>query len=191
MKNHIFVLLPILYLTMPVHAQDRQTTTTGFREEFIYQVIDVEKKIVALAGAIPQEKFTWRPAEGVRSISEVYLHTVGSNYYVMEVVGIKPPSDVNMSGGENSLEKSTTDKAKIAEILKRSFEHIRQGVEAISDADLERQVKLFGRTTSVRDALMTLALHQHEHLGQSIAYARMSGVVPPWTAERMAREKKN
>ena len=150
----------------------------GFRAEFLKQLDDVEKKLVDLARTMPEEKYTWRPGKGVRSVSEVYMHVAGGNFFLMRAVGIEPPA-----GLERGMEK-ISDKAKVLELLKQSFEHVRRGARKTPDADLDKPVKLFGRQTTIRDAFFTLAMHQHEHLGQSIAYARTNGIVPPWSAAR-------
>jgi uncharacterized damage-inducible protein DinB len=156
---------------------------SGFRAEFLYQSTDAEQKLVSLAGAIPQEKYAWRPMEGVRSVSEVFLHVARANFTFPTFLGIPAPAGIDRQG----LEKSTTEKSKVVEVLKQSFEYARQAALKIPDADLDKPVKMFGREVTVRAVLFTLALHQHEHLGQSIAYARSNSVVPPWTATRQAR----
>jgi len=152
----------------------------------------VEKKIVALAEATPAEKFAWRPADGVRSVSEVYMHVVGANYMLPSMLGAKMPEGIT-----RDMEKTVTDKAKVIEALKNSFEHARKAVAVVPDADLEKQVKFFGRDKAEREVLVILMTHAHEHLGQSIAYARMNGVAPPWSegpppaAEKKAAAPKN
>jgi uncharacterized damage-inducible protein DinB len=83
------------------------------------------------------------------------------------------------------LEKET-DKAKVVAALKKSYEHARQAIESVPDAELEKKINLFGRDTTARVALLGLVFHSREHLGQAIAYARMNGVVPPWTARESA-----
>lgn len=158
--------------------------TGGFRAEFLKHWDDLSKKFVDLAQAMPQEKYTWRPGPGVRSVSEVYLHVAGANFGFMTLVGIQPPTPID----RRTFETSTTDRAKVAEYLRQSFEHVRLAVVRMSDADLDKPAKLFGRDTTVRDVLFTLGSHQPEHLGQSIAYARINGVVPPWTAARQAQQ---
>lgn len=156
---------------------------SGFTGEFLKQLDDLESKTVKLAEAIPQEKYSWRPGEGVRSVGEVYGHVTASNYAITRNLGVKVPAGLDL----RNIEK-VTDKAKIVAALKQSFVDIRAGVSAQSAADLEKSVKLFGNDRSVRDVLLALAVHISEHLGQSIAYARSTGVVPPWTAERQARQ---
>lgn len=159
----------------------------GYRAEFLGQLTEVEKKIEDLAEAVPAEKYSWRPGDGVRSVSEVYVHIIGSNYFFMTFLGVKPPMKM-----DPAMEKNVTDKAEIAKLFKPSFDHVRNTVLNLTDDDLEKTTEMFGNTVTYRDALTTALCHLHEHLGQSIAYARINSVVPPWTAaEQAAAAKKN
>ena len=173
-----------LFLTLlggTVYATDGPKS--GFIEDMVGQLDRVKGQVVSLENSIPQDKFTWRPGEGVRSISEVYLHIAGSNYFIVGFTGVKPPASAKID------EKGTTDKAKIADALKASFDWTKDAVSKMTDADLDKEIQMFGMKTSVRNALLVLLSHIHEHLGQSIAYARTNGVVPPWTEEQQAQEK--
>jgi uncharacterized damage-inducible protein DinB len=145
----------------------------GFRTEFLANLDEVQDKIVSLAAATPADKFGWRPAPGVRSISEVYMHIAGGNYFLATFIGVKPPK---MNG---DIEKTVTKKADVLAELKKSFEHLRNA--AASANDLDKPVKMLSNQTTNRGVLMTILSHLHEHLGQSVAYARMNGVVPPWS----------
>lgn len=192
-KQAIAVILFIAFGTMNVYAGDAKPEKTpaapksGFRAEALWQLDDVQKKIEDLAAAVPAEKYSWRPAEGVRSISEAYTHIAGANYFFMTFVGVKPP--MKMDPG---MEKTVTDKAEIGAMLKPSFDHVRTAVLNLSDKDLDKKTDMFGMSTTYRNVLVTEIAHLHEHLGQSIAYARMNGVVPPWTAaEQAAAAKKD
>jgi uncharacterized damage-inducible protein DinB len=156
---------------------------SGFIKDMVGQLDRVKGQITSLENTVPQDKFTWRPGEGVRSISEVYLHIAGSNYFLMSFTGVKPPANSRID------EKGTTDKAKIADALKASFDWTKDAVSKFSDADLDKEVVMFGQKSSVRNVLLVLLSHLHEHLGQSIAYARTNGVVPPWTEEQQAALK--
>jgi uncharacterized damage-inducible protein DinB len=150
---------------------------TGFRAEFIAEVDSVGKKLTNLAGAVPQEKYGWRPAPGIRSVSEVYVHVAGGNYLFPSFMGVKMPAGI-----ERDMEKTITEKAKVIETLKNSLEHARSVAANMSDADLDKKVKTFGgREMTQRALLVAMLNHMHEHLGQSIAYARMNGVAPPWS----------
>ena len=149
---------------------------SGLRGDVIWQLNDVEKKLVSLAEATPQEKFAWRPSPGVRSVSEVYMHVAGGNYFLTTFLGAKMPE-----GFTRDMEKTVTEKAKVVEAMKKSFDHARKAVEATPDSDLDKKVKVFGQEPSKRMMLIWLVSHGHEHLGQSIAYARTNGIAPPWS----------
>ena len=149
----------------------------GVRAEYIAEVDNVGKKIVDLAEAIPADKYGWRPAEGVRSVSEVFMHIVGGNYFLPSFLGRKPPE-----GLTRDSEKTIKDKAKIVELLKQSLENAKETGRMVSDGDLDKKVKVFGgREMTERQVLMVILNHLHEHLGQAIAYARVNGIAPPWS----------
>ena len=148
---------------------------SGFRTDFLSNLDDVQEKIMELATAVPADRYGWRPGEGVRSISEVYMHIAGGNYFLATFVGKQPPADI-----PKDLER-ITDKAKVLAELRRSFDHLRAVAMAESEADLDKSVRMYGTQTTHRGVLLTALTHLHEHLGQSIAYARTNGVVPPWS----------
>jgi uncharacterized damage-inducible protein DinB len=148
----------------------------NFGTEISKELADVEKKLVSLAEATPADKFGWRPADGVRSISEVYVHVAGGNYMLPSTLGTKRPENTGPD-----MEKKITERDKVVAGLKASFDHARKAVEAVPDSDLDKSVKFFGTDRTERQMLILLLNHAHEHLGQSIAYARMNGIAPPWS----------
>jgi len=164
---------------------------TGLRADVLAQLADAEEKLTALTQAIPAGKLTWRPAAGVRSIGEVVLHVAAANYDIATVWGVKPPPGTDM-GAARGLDKGGTDKDKDKMIagLKASFDHLRKAISALTDKDLDREIDLFGQKGTVREAVLGAAIHPHEHLGQAIAYARVIGIVPPWTAAQQAAPPK-
>ena len=157
-----------------VNAQE--TAVPTFKQVFLSQLDDTEKKLVGLAEAMPQEKYAWRPAEGVRSVGELFMHEAGANIFFMTFVGVKPPVGFDPKG-----EKTVTDKAKIIQALKDSFAHVRQAMAKMTEEDMLKPTKVMGRPASYQAALFVMSTHMHEHLGQAIAYARMNGVTPPWS----------
>ena len=158
--------------------------TSGVRAEFLNELKTQEDKFVSLAQAIPADKYTWRPAEGVRSISEVFLHVAAANFNLPKLIGVAPPPGFKVQG----FDKSTTDKTKIIQSLQDAFAHMRQAVVSMPDSDLEKQVDLFGGKYTYRGVLLFILRHNAEHLGQAIAYARMNGVVPPGTEEQQKKQ---
>ena len=166
-------------------AASVEAPKAGFRADVLKEWDSLEKKYVALAEAIPLEKYGWRPTPEVRTVSEVFLHVAGGNYSYLEGMGVPLPAGLD----RKNYEKSTTDRAKIVAELKQSFDLVRETLLKTSDADLEKPAKLYGQPSTVRQVFFTLVTHTPEHLGQMIVYARECGVVPPWTAERQARQK--
>ena len=159
-----------------VPAQD---SAPSLRSEFLANYDDTAKKIISLAEAIPADKYAWRPGAGVRSISEVYVHLAGANFMIPSMLGVKPPA-----GLSRDAEKTVTEKAKAIEMLKQSMQHAREAMSSALEGDTNKPVKVFGRQSTIAGASLLLISHMHEHLGQSIAYARSAGVAPPWSAAR-------
>ena len=158
---------------------------SGFRAEVMAEVRIQEDKLLRLADAIPAEKYTWRPAEGVRSVAEVFLHVSVSNYYISKMIGAPIPQGLDAK----NMEKSTTDKAAVIAALKSSFAHERDAILKMPDTDLEKPLDWFGGKNTERGILLFMVRHTAEHLGQSIAYARSVGVVPPWTEDQQRQER--
>jgi uncharacterized damage-inducible protein DinB len=152
---------------------------SGARAEFVDEISFYEARYTRLAEAVPADKYNWRPAEGVRSIGEVFAHIVAANYGIARAFGTQPPAGVDFK----AIGAAAGDKAKTVQGLKDSFAHFRKAILALSDADINKPQKMFGRETTQRGAFFMVTGHMGEHLGQSIAYARMNGIVPPWTAD--------
>src|ERR1700685_1569775 len=165
--------------------KDGTPGVAGYRSEVLAEVMIQEDKFTRLADAIPADKYSWRPAADVRSFAEVFLHVAAANYNLYKLVGTPPPSGLDVKG----LEKSTMYKVKVIAPLKDSFAHARKASTPMPDADLDKSLDWFGGKNTERGILLFIVRHAAEHLGQSIAYARFIGVVPPWT-EDMQREQK-
>lgn len=175
-----------LALSLPVFAQgsapaQAPAAAAGptFQADAAGVLAHVQDEMVSLEKAVPQNKFNWRPAKGVRSVAEVYLHAAGAGYFFGKMLGFEIPADV--AAQMKGLEKSTTDRAKIEKILTDSFSWFSTQVKAMPDAELTKTVDFFGHPMTKRALVMVTLGHFQEHLGQSIAYARTNGVVPPWS----------
>lgn len=159
----------------------------GVKPEMMMWFKDAEEKLVQLSDAIPESKYSWRPGKGVRSVGEVYMHVATTNYGFPGLLGTgTPPEGFNFE----TYEKTFTKKADIRKTLKDSFKSMEESFEKLSDADLDKPAEFFGMKTTVRGGYLLLLSHCHEHLGQSIAYARTNGIVPPWTARQQAAMEK-
>lgn len=173
MKKVFLLLLLISAGARPLLAQK---LPEGIWQGYDGEWSHVTEQLVALAEATPAEKFSWRPAPGVRSTSEVYMHIVEANFYLLSVTGPKMPADM-----KEGIEKSVTAKADVISWLKRSLEAVKQAHLSVKPADLQRKVHIADRDATVDGMYLRIIVHANEHMGQLIAYARMSGVVPPWS----------
>jgi len=168
-----FTLFLILLAVPKAFAQD---PLDGLWQGYDGEWRHVSQQLIALAEATPEKNFAWRPAPGVRSTSEVYMHIVIANFYLLSVTGPKMPPELTLDS-----EKNITSKAEVISCLKRSLDAVRQAHQSESPSDLARKVKVQGRDSTVGDMYLRIIIHDNEHMGQLVAYARMTGVVPPWS----------
>ncbi len=167
----------VLLLAVPAGAQE----IGGIRGEMMQDLKEVADKYGSLAEAMPESAYSWRPQEGVRSVSEVFMHVAATNFGIPQMIGVAPPDDVEPQWVDFQNAESITDKATILRALKASFDHLGKTLESTSDADLDNPTQLFGQESTTRGVLLLVSTHCHEHLGQAIAYARVNGVTPPWS----------
>ena len=176
-RQTVLLLLLVCLAAQGLFAQQvPEGVGQGYDGEFGH----VSRQLIALAEATPTEKFAWRPAPGVRSTSEVYMHIVSANFYLLSMTGpgTKMPADL-----KPDMAKAVTAKAEVIDWLKRSLDAVKSAHAAAKPADLDRKVTLFKRETTADAVFLRLIIHNNEHMGQLVAYARMSGVVPPWSKE--------
>lgn len=149
--------------------------TPVFVKEFQGQVDFIKGRLMQLAEAMPEDKYSWSPAEGVRTVGEVYTHTADANYYFLSLI----------TGDKSGMsqEKAADDKKTVLEKMSKSFDYIKEAAGNLTEEDLNKEIEAFGMKFSARNFMITLLNHAHEHLGQSIAYARMNGVTPPWSMQ--------
>jgi uncharacterized damage-inducible protein DinB len=176
MKPFLFFLLALATLSA-AHETAAQSTPSGFKDEFLTHFRGSTDKLVALSEAIPADKFGWSPQEGVMSIGQVYMHIARYNYYYPETaLGIAAPDGIDVPNLEQ-----IADKEAVVAHLKQSIEHVRTAVEQMTEEDLARPTRLYGRDMARWGVLFQLLAHMNEHVGQSVSYARMNDIAPPWS----------
>jgi len=150
--------------------------------DLIMPLSEMQDQVVALAKAVPEEKYSWRPGPGVRSFKEVFLHIIYGNELLLNVANGSPVSELQKQIEANSKgEQQTVSKEKLIQMLTDNFAAIRSALEKERAAALGRNADFFGTATTRRGVFTFLDTHVGEHLGQLIAYARMNGIVPPWS----------
>jgi uncharacterized damage-inducible protein DinB len=148
-----------------------------FGKEFLLQFDNAMDKFISLAEAMPADRFTWSPGKGVMEVGQVYMHVARYNYYYpSNSLGMTKPASVNLEQMEQ-----VRDKAAVLRALRESGDFVRASVARIQSEQLGKGTQLYGRQLPQWSVLLQLVTHMSEHLGQSIAYARMNSIVPPWS----------
>lgn len=177
MKNPIAAAMMCVGMFAVFGGAGRAQSNEGLWQGYDGEWKHVSSQLIALAEATPAEKFAWRPAPGVRSTSEVYMHIAMANFYLLSVTGPKMPADLTTP----AMEKTVNQKAEVIAWLKRSLEAVKTAHLALKPEDLRRKVKVDTTDADVDGMYLRIIVHANEHMGQLIAYARMTGVVPPWS----------
>jgi uncharacterized damage-inducible protein DinB len=169
-------------------SADHTAPSYDMKAQSLADLQGVQKKFVDLANALPADKLTWRPSADSRSFAEVFLHVAGERYGILGLMGVAPPAGFD----GKTFEKSTTDRARIVEELNKSWEFTQKAISGMTNADFAKLLPKLGPQANAGDVVYILVADAHEHLGQSVAYARENGIVPPWTvdAQKQAAEKK-
>jgi uncharacterized damage-inducible protein DinB len=167
---------------------DHTAPSYDMKAQSLADLQGMQKKFVDLANTLPADKLTWRPSADSRSFAEVFLHVAGERYGILGLMGVAPPAGFD----GKTFEKSTTDRARIVEELNKSWEFTHKAISGMTNADFAKLLPKLGPQANAGDVVYILVADAHEHLGQSVAYARENGIVPPWTvdAQKQAAEKK-
>lgn len=157
----------------------------GLRENLLLEYDVAEKQILAMADAMPADRFSWRPGETARSVSEVFVHIAAGNFFLSQFVGRALPADIygdlsiqgeddwwTVARRNDELEKRVTAKEDIVPLLTRSLSAAR---ETLAQADDDAFTDFNKRRFFLR-----MLVHLHEHMGQMIGYTRMNGLPAPW-----------
>jgi uncharacterized damage-inducible protein DinB len=169
-------------LQTPLAAQQPTLVTDLLRD-----VTQVQAKLVGLAEAMPESSYGWRPAEGVRSVGEVFKHVASDNYLIGGIPGSAPPASTGIDPKDYrtalAYEARAMSKAEAVAELKASFAFLNEAIRPTTADDLRRTLQVFGSEMTRQQLWIMAVTHLHEHLGQAIAYARSNGVVPPWSRQ--------
>ncbi len=188
----------LMAATMPSAAapdKKQAAVKSDLTSDLVANLTRAGKQLVSLAEATPADKFSWRPNDQVRRISEVYMHVVGPNMLLPSMLGAAPPKGLTIPDKPFDLaqkwESEVTSKEAVIAKLRESFDYAAEAIKTIPASEFNTEVSAFGFPASKRAYLLILLSHAHEHLGQSIAYARSIGVVPPWSAPKEAAPEKS
>jgi len=167
--------------TTPLYAQYLGGGTKTAAQAQIADLEDMRTKFTGLANAIPDDKYTWQPMEGVRSTRDVFSLIVAEAELFPTMWSYERPAWAKMQFNEELSRLALLPKAELVQELERSFDHVIAIVKGMSAADRAKQVSFFGLNVDLSTAVTLMTNDMHEHLGQLVAYARMNRIVPPWS----------
>ena len=173
-------LIALVFGTLRLHAQSPAmlAANEGIWEGYDGELRYASRLLISMAEAIPADKYAWRPAPGVRSVSEVLMHLAQSNFYLLSVTGPKMPHELE----RDDVEKAVVSKPEVVAYLKRSLDAVKTARAQLKPGDLQRKVTIEGESVDIDGMYLRILCHDNEHMGQLIAYARTIGIVPPWSA---------
>ena len=203
MPNFAFLLIaiPVLASAQGQSQAKSAPPISPVRQDILNGFNSAATRCLALAKAVPHDKLSWRPMEGVRSFGEVFVHMAGSSLLFGSYAGLKIPdgpvhdlATVYMKRGFEmpeifASEAAIKEQSKIVSIMEQSFQQVRDLVRNMSDSDLDKTTDFFGRPLTLRGVLILMDEHLGEHLGQSIAYARVNHIVPPWSQPQAQKKQ--
>ena len=169
--------LLILFFVLVSSLTVQKAFASDFKDDYLKTYNSAADKLTQLAEAIPSGKYDWSPAEGVRSVKDVLMHVAGASFFLSTRLGASMPEGID----PRSLAETVKTKEKAIEVLKKSIEQARSAIENVTEQQLDDEVNLRGNKGTKRWVVFIIGDHTAEHLGQLIAYARMNGVVPPWS----------
>ena len=176
----------------------------GFPGEYLWELDIARTQLLALADAVPAEKYGWSPVEGARPFSAVLVHIANGNLALLDMAGAREADSAGPYGPLEGdplarlaaiirknieLEQTLTGKEAVVDLLRRSFEAAGKAFTALSAEELAKAGQFFGEQTTVRRVYLRLLTHTHEHMGQAIAYVRAMGMKAPWPDPRDALDR--
>ena len=147
----------VLVLPSAARAQQQQAKTDApvfdakaaahIRDEYLADLDTVHVKIVALANAIPADKYAWRPTAGVRSVSEALMH-VASEWWFFgpRSIGGKEPADFGTPKEKLPALEKIASKAEVVDQLNKSWAYFAAQLKAADPAQLTGKYKPWGMT---------------------------------------------
>ena len=134
-----FVLLALTATTAT--AQPAANTATSVRDELLMHFDMSMRKFIALAEAMPADRFRWKPEKDAMEVGQVYAHVANYNFgYPSQNMGIAMPAGIN----RDTIE-AMRDKAQIVALLKSSADYVKKNIASMPSTQLERGTRLYGR----------------------------------------------
>ena len=128
--------------------------------------------LVASAEKMPEENYSFKPTDAVRSYGQIVGHLADAQYNFCSIsLGEKNPG--------LKIEQTKTSKADLVAALKEAVAYCDKAYDSMTDAAGAQPVSLFGMNMPRLGALTINNMHDMEHYGNLVTYMRLKNIVPP------------
>ena len=139
--------------------------------------------LVSSAEKMPEENYTFKPTESVRSYGQIVGHVADAQYnFCALALGETNPG--------LKIEETKTTKADLVAALKGALAYCDKAYDGMTDAAGTQTVKLFGMDMPKFGVLNINNAHDMEHYGNLVTYMRLKNIVPPTTEQAQAAQQK-
>lgn len=132
----------------------------------------IQGLVLRTAEKVPEELYSFKPTETVRSLGGLLGHIADANFLICRFANDEKPAI------DTSREKLAT-KAEIVAALKESFAFCDGVAARMTDANGSAPVTMFGRGNTKFGVLAFNNNHTWEHYGNLVTYMRLKNIVPP------------
>jgi len=167
----ILILIP--FAAFSALAQDN-AITTALKTQFT----SINNNLVKAAEKMPEESYSFKAADTVRSFGQLIGHVANANYMFCAVAS----GEANPNKG--NIEKEKTTKADLVAALRGSVEFCGKAYDGLNDAKMIEKVKMRQNETPRVAVLANNNSHDNEHYGNLVTYMRIKGLVPPSSEPR-------
>ena len=165
MKNLLFILI-ILFIN-PLQSQDFVIPT------FLEKWENSKSYLVAVAEAMPSEKYDFKPTERQKSFQDQLLHIKSNMDWLSSTYFGRQMSDKG-SGNNSKLTKEETIK-----LLVNAFDGVSAILKNLPPEALSEKVEFFAGEKTKLQILNLLQDHVTHHRGQLIVYLNLNNIEPP------------
>jgi len=137
-----------------------------------YAYARVKDLLLRSAQKMPEENYSFKPTEAVRSYGQIIGHVADAQYlFCSAALGEKNPG--------LDIEHNKTSKADLIAALNTAFAYCDKAYDGMTDASAVQTIKLFGNDAPKLSALEVNLMHNMEHYGNLVTYMRLKNIVPP------------
>ena len=179
-KRCLWMIAGALFV-LPAAGAAQRGGMQAWQEQTVADLEQMRDKFLSLAEAFPEEMWDWAPMEGTRSVRDVMVLMVTEGHVFPAMWGADPPMGTASGFGAESARVAAMSKADVIGEIERAWNYMIDSCRNMTAADRMADAEWFGQPMNAAGVVGHAVVDMHEHLGQSIAYARMNQIVPPWS----------